>query len=148
MDPLYYIQVGDIQPPQENRLHLLIDWGGLKGLGRKGLKESKSPKGGKARQKDQKVGGTCSRSQVLHLWRTMRRQQRPKKQQPERWLPKRISEGWSGKVEKLREAGRLGGRWSTLEEEEPLPEYRHSPTAAAVFTQKFYFSLPRYQSLV
>lgn len=146
MDPLYYIQVGDIVPPQENKLRLLIDWGGLKGLGRKGLKEAKGIKGAKARHKDHKLSSSCNRSQVLQFWRTRKRQQRPKKiQQPEQWLPKRISEGWSGKqaVEKLRGKGygRLAERWPASEEEEPLPEYKHSPTAAAsAFNQKFYLS--------
>ena len=79
MDPLYYKQIGDIQPPQENRLRLLIDWGGLKGQGRKVLKEEKKgPKGAIGQQKDHKVGGTCSRRQLLQFWRKRRRQQRPK----------------------------------------------------------------------
>jgi len=171
MDPLYYIQVGDIHPPEENRLRILIDWGGLKGLGRKGLmKDLKGSKQGvKARQIDQKVAMTsssCSRSQLLQLWRTRKRPQRPKKIQPERWPPKRISEGWSSAkrgVEKLRQkgfGGRFPDRWSAvrpassewveeLDEEEPLPEYKHSPiTVAAAYNQKFYPSLPRYESFV
>ena len=43
--------------------------------------------------------------------------------------------------------------WVEIEEEEPLPEYKHSPpiaaaAAAAAYNQKFYLSLPRYESLV
>jgi len=166
MDPLYYIQVGDIHPLEENRLRILIDWGGLKGLGRKGLKDLKGSKQGvKARQKDQNVAmvsSSCSRSQLLQLWRTRKRPQRPKKVQQERWPPKRISEGWSSAkraVAKLREKGfnrwsavrPASSEWVEIEEEEPLPEYKHSPpidAPAASYNQKFYLSLPRYESFV
>ena len=166
MDPLYYIQVGDIHPLEENRLRILIDWGGLKGLDRKGLKDLKGSKQGvKARQKDQNVAmvsSSCSRSQLLQLWRTRKRPQRPKKTQQERWPPKRNSEGWSSAkraVAKLREKGfnrwsavrPASSEWVEIEEEEPLPEYKHSPpidAPAASYNQKFYLSLPRYESFV
>ena len=131
MDPLYYIQVGDIHPPEENRLRILIDWGGLKGLGRKGLKDLKGSKGVKSRQKDQKeamASSSCSRSQLLQLWRTRKRPQRPKKIQPERWPPKRISEGWSSAkraMEKLRDKGL--GRWFQLIQFIQFPQFIQVP---------------------
>ena len=151
MDPLYYIQVKDIEPLHQNRLRLLI-----KGLGRKQPKISQGSKHLKAKQKDCKGISSCSRCQILRFRRIEK--QRPKqKQQPEQWPPRRISEGWSAKkmaLEKLRENGydRIPERpasehkgWEV--EEEALPEYKHSLTTAP-YKQKLYeTSLPRYESL-
>ena len=99
MEPLYYIQVEDIEAPLENKLRLLIDWGGLKALGRKGLKDLKGSKGLKnlkrlkdleamkgsqagvkvAKQKEHKPGSFFTRSQLLHFWRTNKRPERRRK---------------------------------------------------------------------
>ena len=99
MEPLYYIQVEDIEAPLENKLRLLIDWGGLKALGRKGLKDLKGSKDLKnlkrlkgleamkgsqagvkvARRKEHKPGSFFTRSQLLHFWRTNKRPERRKK---------------------------------------------------------------------
>ena len=99
MEPLYYIQVEDIEAPLENKLRLLIDWGGLKALGRKGLKDLKGSKDLKnlkrlkdleamkgsqggvkvARRKEHKPGSFFTRSQLLHFWRTNKRPERRRK---------------------------------------------------------------------
>ena len=163
MDPLYYIQVKDIEPLHQNRLRLLI-----KGLGRKQLKISQGSKHLKAKQKDCKGISSCSRCQILRFRRIEKQRpkqkqqpkqkQRPKKkQQPEQWPPRRISESWLAKkmaLEKLRENGndRIPERpasehkgWEV--EEEALPEYKHSLTTAP-YKQKLYeTSLPQYESL-
>ena len=125
MEPLYYIQVEDIEAPLENKLRLLIDWGGLKALGRKGLKDLKGSKGLKnlkrlkdleamkgsqagvkvAKQKEHKPGSFFTRSQLLHFWRTNKRPERRKKMG--RWTTskkisstKKNTESWSSTKKK------------------------------------------------
>ena len=132
MEPLYYIQVEDIEAPLENKLRLLIDWGGLKALGRKGLKDLKGSKDLKnlkrlkdleamkgsqagvkvARRKEHKPGSFFTRSQLLHFWRTNKRPERQRKMG--RWttstkisgdgsLKRKGTESWSSIKKKNKE---------------------------------------------